>query len=408
MYTIGIYIYWAFVRLAAFAGHRKAKKLLQGHKKIFSILSENLREGVDYVWFHVSSLGEFEQGRPLMERIRSEHPELRIVLTFFSPSGYDSAKNYQNADAVCYIPFDTPCNAKRFLDLLKPKMAFFVKYEFWMNFLIQLRKRNIPTYSVSSIFREKQIFFRPWGFFYRKALRCFTHLFVQNEVSKKLLAGIGISNVTIVGDTRFDRVAKIQEQARQLPLVEAFVEGERKVFVAGSSWSPDEEVYMPFFKTHPAWKLIIASHEIDEERLRDIENKVPGMCVRYSTAAMDEVRAADCLIIDCFGLLSSIYRYGQVAYVGGGFGVGIHNVLEPAVYGIPVFFGPNNRKFQEAAMLKECGGGIEVASADDFLKKMGEINDNAAKMRALGEAAGRCVSENSGVSEKILSALGLM
>lgn len=407
MYTLGIYIYIAFVKLAALFGHRKAKLKLSGHKRIYADLSERLNKSTEYIWFHVSSLGEFEQGRPLMEKIHAEHPEYGIVLTFFSPSGYESAKNYQNADVVCYMPFDTPLQAARFLDTVNPKMAIFVKYEFWMNFLLALKKRSISTYSVSSIFREKQVFFRPWGGFYRKALRCFTHIYVQNSLSVKLLASIGIDNVTVVGDTRFDRVAKIREQARQLPLVEAFVEGDKKVFVAGSSWGPDEDVFLPYFNARSGWKLIIASHEVNEERLKSIEEKVKGVCVRYTQAAMDEVRAADCLIVDCFGLLSSIYRYGDIAYVGGGFGVGIHNILEAAVYGMPVFFGPNNKKFQEAAMLKECGGGIEVVSEGDFADKIGALDAHAEKLKSVGAAAGKCVSENFGASKRVLQSIGL-
>lgn len=405
MYTIGIYIYIALVKLVALFGHKKAQKMIAGRKESYDKLKQGIEPGAEYLWFHVSSLGEFEQGRPLMERIKAEYPQYKIVLTFFSPSGYESAKKYQFADIICYMPFDTVLNARRFVRMLRPKMAFFVKYEFWMNFLVELRRNKIPTYSVSSIFRAEQIFFRPWGFFYRKALRCFDHLYVQTENSKKLLAGIGINCVTVTGDTRFDRVARILEVARSLPLVEAFVEGGRKIFIAGSSWGPDEEVYMPYFRGSKGWKLIVASHEVDETRIKEITERVDGVCVRYTKATMDEARAADCLIVDCFGLLSSIYRYGNVAYVGGGFGVGIHNILEAAVYGIPVFFGPNNAKFQEAAALKECGGGIEIHSAEDFAERMRTFDENPATMRAAGTAAGAYVSDNSGATDKILSSI---
>lgn len=405
MYTLGIYIYIGLVKLAALFGHRKAKKMIEGRKESFIKLKEGIEQGVDYLWFHVSSLGEFEQGRPLMERIKAEYPQYKIVLTFFSPSGYESAKKYQFADIICYMPFDTVLNAKRFVRMLNPKMAFFVKYEFWMNFLFELKRCNVPTYSVSSIFRRGQVFFRPWGFYYRKALRCFDHLYVQNETSRQLLAEIGIDNVSITGDTRFDRVAKILEISRQLPLVEAFVAGSNKIFIAGSSWGPDEEVYLPYFNENKGWKLIIASHEVDETRIKEITSRVNGVCVCYTKATMDEVRAADCLIIDCFGLLSSIYRYGNVAYVGGGFGVGIHNILEAAVYGIPVFFGPNNAKFQEATSLKECGGGIEIRSAEEFASRMRCFDENPKELRAAGAAAGSYVSENSGATDKILSTI---
>lgn len=395
------------VKLAALFGHKKAERLIEGHREIFSLLEKGIKEGKDYVWFHASSLGEFEQGRPLIEKFRATHPEYRVVLTFFSPSGYRSARNYQQADVVCYLPFDTPANVRRFLNIVNPKMVFFVKYEFWLNYLSALKKRNIPTYIVSSIFRKEQVFFRWWGGFYRKALHCFTHLFVQNESSKELLASIGVKNVTVVGDTRFDRVAKIAEQAHLLPLVASFVEDGKKIFIAGSSWGPDEDVYIPYFNRTSGWKLIIASHEVNEERIKQIEEQVRGLCVRYTQATIEEVRSAKCLIIDCFGLLSSIYRYGTVAYVGGGFGVGIHNVLEAAVYGIPVFFGPNNYKFQEAQQLKACGGGIEISSRAEFEEKIAAMDKDSSVIENAGDAAGKYVSQNAGASARIFEVLGL-
>ncbi|MBQ3243527.1 MAG: 3-deoxy-D-manno-octulosonic acid transferase [Bacteroidaceae bacterium] len=407
MYTFGIYIYIAFVRLAALFGHKKAKQMLEGHKEIFDTLKKNIVPDTDYVWFHASSLGEFEQGRPMIEKLRAEHPEYRVVLTFFSPSGYRPARNYQQADIVCYLPFDTKRNVKRFIDLVNPKMVFFIKYEFWMNFLDELSNRKIKTYSVSSIFRKEQTFFKPWGGRYRLALHSFDHLFVQNERSRDLLKDINVTNVSVVGDTRFDRVIKILEQERQLPLVEAFAKGDRKLFVVGSSWGEDEAVYMPYFNRHKEWKLIIASHEVNDERIKKIEELYEGKCVRYTKADMEAVRNADCLIVDCFGLLSSIYRFGDIAYVGGGFGVGIHNVLEAAVYGIPVFFGPNNRKFQEAQALKECGGGLEIASTIAFEEKMDAFAADAALLDKAGKAAGDYVSSNSGATGKIFKELGL-
>lgn len=407
MYTFGIYIYIAFVRLAALFGHKKAKQMLEGHKEIFDTLKKNIVPGTDYVWFHASSLGEFEQGRPMIEKLRADHPEYRVVLTFFSPSGYRPARNYQQADIVCYLPFDTKRNVKRFIDLVSPKMVFFIKYEFWMNFLDELSKRKIKTYSVSSIFRKEQTFFKPWGGRYRLALHSFDHLFVQNERSRDLLKDINVTNVSVVGDTRFDRVIKILEQERQLPLVEAFAQGDRKLFVVGSSWGEDEAVYMPYFNRHKEWKLIIASHEVNDERIKKIEELYEGKCVRYTKADMEAVRNADCLIVDCFGLLSSIYRFGDIAYVGGGFGVGIHNVLEAAVYGIPVFFGPNNRKFQEAQALKECGGGLEIASTIAFEEKMDAFAADEALLDKAGKAAGDYVSSNSGATAKIFKELGL-
>lgn len=408
MYNILIYLYIAGIKLAALFGHRKAKLMIAGHKNVFPLLTERLREGVPYFWFHVSSLGEFEQGRPIIERLRETHPEYRVVLTFFSPSGYEAAKKYQSADVICYLPFDTRRNVARFLDMVRPQKAFFIKYEFWPNFLKGLKRRNIPVYSVSSIFREEQVFFKTFDWGYRKTLRCFKHLFVQNKKSKELLAGIGLDNVTIIGDTRFDRVVKIAADAKQLALVEAFAQG-NKVFVAGSSWGPDEDIFLRYFNEHPnGWKLIIASHEVTEARLAGIQNKFNGKCVRYTQASMDDVKNADCLLIDCFGLLSSIYRYGEVAYVGGGFGVGVHNLLEAAVYSMPVFFGPNNSKFQEAAKLKECGGGIEITDYAGFERMMDAFTSDVAVLKKAGNAAGKYVASNSGATQKLLKALKLL
>lgn len=407
MYSLLIYLYIAGVKLAALFGHRKARLLVEGHKNIFPLLKERLRPGEKYLWFHVSSLGEFEQGRPVMERLRESHPEYRIVLTFFSPSGYESAKKYQSADIICYLPFDTRRNVGRFLDMLKPEKAFFIKYEFWPNFLAGLKKRGVPTYSVSSIFRKEQMFFKTIDFGYRKTLKCFTHLFVQDNASKGLLSSIGLDNVTVIGDTRFDRVMKIAADAKQLALVETFAEGKR-VFVAGSSWTPDEDIFIKYFNAHKGWKLIIASHEVTETRLTEIQSKFSGKCVRYTQANMDEAREADCLLIDCFGLLSSIYRYGKVAYVGGGFGAGVHNLLEAAVYGMPVFFGPNNRKFREAQKLKECGGGLEISSYEDFEAKMDLFDADENLLAQAGAAAGEYVGGNSGATQKLLAALNLL
>ena len=363
MYLLGVAIYSRF--------NEKVRKMWRGEREAFRILREKVDPQAKYVWFHAASLGEFEQGRPLMEQLRREHPEYKILLTFFSPSGYEVRNNYDGADIITYLPLDTITNARRFLRAVRPVMAYFIKYEFWYNYLHILKHRGVPVYSVSSIFRPDQVFFKWYGRQYGKVLNCFTHFFVQNEVSKTLLAKIGITDVTIVGDTRFDRVLQIKEAAKQLPIVEEFVKesgvwsqesvghSKPRVFVAGSSWSPDEEIFIKYFNQHPEWKLIIAPHVIGEDHLRQIEKLLEGRkVVRYTrlsgnSGESGEVVDADVLIIDCFGLLSSIYRYGDVAYVGGGFGVGIHNLLEAAVWSVPVFFGPNNQKFQEAQGLKQ-------------------------------------------------------
>lgn len=405
MYTLGIYIYILLVRLCALFGYKKAQMKLAGHKRIYSTLKEKLQPDAKYLWFHASSLGEFEQGRPFMERLHSEHPDYRVVLTFFSPSGYEAAKNYQNADIVCYMPFDTKYDANLFLQLLQPKMAFFVKNDIWRNFLAALKKRAIPTYSVSSSFNRSQIFFRPYGVYLRGALRNFTQIFVRDNASKEALESINVKNVTVVGDARFDRAVKINSMVRQLPLVETFAEGERRIFVAGGSLPSDEEILMPYFNNANGWKIIIAPYSIDELRLKEIESAFKGRSVRYSQTTLDEVRVADCLIIDCIGLQSSLYRYGNVAYVGGGFENGVGNLLEAAVCAVPVLFGPDNTATTDAAKLKACGGGVEVASADEFGKVMCSLSENPSRMERAGVAAGKFVTENSGVAQKILSML---
>ena len=376
------------------------------------------------MWFHAASLGEFEQGRPLMEQLRQDHPEYKILLTFFSPSGYEVRKNYAGADIICYLPLDTITNARRFLRTIRPVMAFFIKYEFWYNYLHILKHRGVPVYSVSSIFRPGQIFFRWYGRQYSHVLKCFTHFFVQNEISKELLGTIGITNVSIVGDTRFDRVLQIKAAAKQLPIVEAFLSQPKsgaaesgsaeapKVFVAGSSWPPDEDIFIPFFNEHRDWKLIIAPHVIGEEHLKQIESKLAGRKVaRYSSLEDPENPEIpdnlEVLIIDCFGLLSSIYHYADVTYVGGGFGVGIHNTLEAAVWDVPVIFGPNNERFQEAQGLKACGGGYEITGADDFRRIMQRFIDTPQTITEAGRQSGAFVQQMTGATKKVLSAVDL-
>lgn len=403
LYNLAIYLYLCGVAVASlFNG--KVRKMWRGERAAFSVLKEKVEPSANYVWFHAASLGEFEQGRPIIERLRKKHPEYKILLTFFSPSGYDVRKDYECADIVCYLPLDTPLNAIRFLRLIRPSMAFFIKYEFWYNYLHILKHRGVPVYSVSSIFRPEQVFFRWYAREYAKVLRCFTHFYVQNEISKQLLAKIGITDVTITGDTRFDRVLQIKELSKQLPIVESFV-GDKKVFVAGSSWQPDEDIFIPFFNNHDGWKLIIAPHVIGEDHLSQIADKVERKVVRYTQTTPDEAAAADCLIIDCYGLLSSVYRYGHVAYVGGGFGVGIHNVLEAAVWGVPVIFGPNNKHFQEAQGLMANSGGYEIGNADDFGGLMTRFMGDESLLKESGRKAAAFVEGCTGATDKILAAV---
>lgn len=401
MYQIIIYLYLFGVAVCSLF-NKKVRMMWRGERAALGLLREKVEDGAQYVWFHAASLGEFEQGRPLMEQLRRDHPEYKILLTFFSPSGYEVRKNYEGADIICYLPLDTVRNARRFLRAIRPVMAFFIKYEFWYNYLHILSHRNVPVYSVSSIFRPGQIFFRWYGRQYGRVLKCFTHFFVQNETSRQLLHDeLGIDNVTVSGDTRFDRVLQICNAAKQLPLVEAFKK-DYKVFVAGSSWPPDEDIFIRYFNEHRDWRLVIAPHVIDEDHLQQIVSKLDRKVVRYTQATEQEVAEAECLIIDCFGLLSSIYRYGEVAYVGGGFGVGIHNVLEAAVWSVPVIFGPNNERFQEAQALLADGGGFQIDDYASFCQLMDSFDQDAAYREAAGGKAGAYVSQNAGATDTIL------
>ena len=400
LYNIAIYFYLLGVAIASLFSE-KVRKMWRGERAAFGLLRQKVDPEARYVWFHAASLGEFEQGRPIIERLRQEHPEYKVLLTFFSPSGYEVRKNYEGADIICYLPLDTPLNAIRFLRLVRPVMAFFIKYEFWYNYLHILKYRHIPAYSVSSIFRPDQVFFKWYARQYAGVLRCFTHFFVQNGQSRDLLAKIGITNVTISGDTRFDRVLHIKEQSKHLPLVEAFKQG-KPVFVAGSSWAPDEDIFIRFFNGHPEWKLIIAPHVIGEDHLQQILSKLNRKTVRYTLANEETAAEADCMIIDCFGLLSSIYHYGEVAYVGGGFGVGIHNVLEAAVWNVPVFFGPNNKRFQEAQELLASGGGMEVIDYDSFALQMQRFMTDSQWLKECGSKSGEYVKRKAGATEIVL------
>jgi len=414
MYNIVIYLYLTGVAIVSLF-NQKVRKMWRGEREAFSVLKQKVDPNAKYVWVHAASLGEFEQGRPIMERIRRDHPEYKILLTFFSPSGYEVRKNYEGADIVCYLPLDTITNARRFLRLIRPCMAFFIKYEFWYNYLHILRHRGVPTYSVSSIFRPGQIFFRWYGRQYGRVLKCFTKFFVQNEVSRELLATIGIHRVEITGDTRFDRVLQIKDAAKQLPLVESFVSpvaseaaAQRKCFIVGSSWEPDEDIYIPYFSDKD-WKLIIATHVVSPERVGLLKKRLVEQgkkVVLYSEADKPEVKGtlseADVMIIDCYGLLSSIYRYADVAYVGGGFGVGIHNLPEAAVWGVPVFFGPNNARFQEAQDLKQNGGGLEITNSHDFEQLMNDLVAHPDAIKERGRQAGSYVMNRSGATDKIL------
>lgn len=407
MYSLAIYIYMFCVNVAALFGNRKAKQMMRGHRDTWRILREKVSPEDKPIWFHAASLGEFEQGRPLMERLRREHPEKKILLTFFSPSGYEVRKDYSGADVICYLPFDTLLNARKFLRLAHPSKAFFIKYEFWANYLFLLHFKGIPVFSVSSIFRPSQIFFRWYNFGYSYVLRQVSHFFVQNTESQRLLQQKGIFNVTVAGDTRFDRVVEISQQAKKLPVCEAFVGESKKVFVVGSSWEADEDVYLPYFPGKD-WKIIIASHVVSPVRIERLQARLKDMglvSVLYSEAEksdrLDDLRNADVLIIDCYGLLSSIYQFATIAYVGGGFGVGIHNVPEAAVYGVPVIIGPNNERFREAQYLLGVGSCREVSSAEAFRNVMDLFVSDPAQLRRAGKRAYDYIHSNAGAADLI-------
>ncbi len=412
LYSIGIFFYGIGVRIAAI-GSSKARLWLSGRKNLCAGLRDAMSKDIKpVIWFHCASLGEFEQGRPLIERIKTLHPQYRIVLTFFSPSGYEVRKNYQGADMVAYMPLDTRANAQCFLDIVKPELVVFVKYEFWLNHLAEIRKRNIPHYLVSAIFRDDQIFFKGHGSIFREALKGYTHIFTQDKKSLELLQSIDVKNISVAGDTRFDRVAEIASGAKDIPAAASFTVAD-KMLVAGSTWQADEDLLIPALKKHfeNGWRLIIAPHEISESRLSSIEGALKAIgvsdtkMIRFSKGAINLPTDLKVLIIDNIGMLSSLYRYGTVAYIGGGFGKSIHNTLEPAVYGIPVVFGPMYDKFNEALGLIECKGGFGVHSAKELEIVIDNLLSDENHRVVAGRNAGNFVKENLGATEKILSTI---
>lgn len=409
-YNIGVHLYRAAIACAALR-KGKAQLLHRGQLRSLKLLQRAIpadrapRE--KWVWIHAASLGEFEQGRPLIERIRAERPDCKVLLTFFSPSGYEVRKNYPGADVVAYLPMDTPGNVRRFLDIVRPDIAIFVKYEFWGNYLRALKRRDIPTYIISAIFRPGQIFFKPWGAEFRRMLKCFTHLYVQDEASRQLLEGIGVTNVTVAGDTRFDRVADITHKARRVPFIEEMIKETPNVLVAGSTCPPDEAMLAKWLQEHRDVKAIIAPHEFSPDRLAALCNQFgPKDTHLLSQAPNIDPRDTRVLIVDCFGLLSSLYRYGTWAYVGGGFGTGIHNINEAAAYGIPVIYGPNNKKFKEASDMAECGGGFPLKTPEEFAAIAETLTspDPTARTRA-AQAAGEYIKRSVGATDVIFTTL---
>lgn len=398
-----MHFYFLMVRIAALFGHKKAEMLVKGQKQTLQLLrAENAPSLKGCVWFHVASVGEFEQARPVIERLKEAQPNQKILLTFFSPSGYEMRKGYDKVDGVYYLPFATRRNAKAFLDAVEPRMAVFVKYEFWPAYLRALQKRKTETWLISAIFRKNQLFFRPWGCGYRRVLTRFSRLFVQDEASKALLSEYKITNVEVAGDTRFDRVSEVKNKVVSLSAVEQFVGESKKVIVAGSTWLRDEQLLARYIEEHEDTRLILVPHEIDEEHLHQIFMLMKGRCVRYSQATPVNVFYTRVLVVDAMGVLSSMYRYGQVAYIGGGFGAGIHNTLEAAVYGMPVVFGPRYQYFREACGLIQNGAALSVKKYDQLKEAFNTAFINQEEM---GRKAAEYVESERGATDHIFREL---
>ena len=400
LYNLGIVIYTILIRLVS-PFYPKARQWSEGRRGMIERMSVDMADAENVVWIHVSSLGDFEQGRPLVDYVKANYPDYKILLTFFSPAGYEVRKNYPNADYVYYIPADTRREVCRFLDVVRPKVVVFVKYEFWLNMLIELRNRNIRTFIVSSIFRKNSIFFNPFGGIWRKALHSFETLFVQDEASKRLLAEIGVTNVVVAGDTRFDRVIAIAESAERVDVVEQFKGGSR-LFVAGSTWGRDEEILLPLINGNPDIKFVVAPHEMDEGRIERLLREVKGGAVRYTQLEQSNFADKQVLILDTIGLLSRVYGSADWAYVGGGFGAGIHNTLEAVVYGLPVAFGPKYRKFKEACDLISLGVGKSVADSAELKMWFDTLRDDSDKLAKIADLAKEYTLKQRGVTERLV------
>ena len=394
LYNIAMHCYRIGVGLVS-PWNKKAKLWCEGRRNLFERLRQSLDPTAQIIWVHVASLGEFEQGRPIIEQIKADHPEYKILLTFYSPSGYEIRKNYQGADYIFYLPLDTPLNARRFLDIVNPKVAVFVKYEYWINMLSQLRARAIRTFIVSAIFRKDSIFFRSYGSMWRRALDTFETIFVQDEASKQLLSTIGKENVVVAGDTRFDRVAQIAAAAKKIDSIEQF-KGQSRLFVAGSTWGPDEDLLVALANDNPTIKFIIAPHEMSEERMSKIESSAKGGAVRYT--AYDGTADCQILILNTMGMLSSVYGYADFSYIGGGFGVGIHNTLEAATFGLPIAFGPNYHKFKEARDMIALGAATSITDYQQLSAWFAPLRDNSDHLSAVSSISKEYTAKNQGAT----------
>jgi len=400
LYYIIIQGFNLLARIASIFNH-KARLFVNGRKKIFKEL-RNFSDGHKVAWFHCASLGEFEQGRALIEKLKKEYPNYRILLTFFSPSGYEIRKNYKFADYVTYLPLDTPRNARKFINLVKPDKAFFIKYEFWYFYLRELRKSRVDTYLVAGIFRKDQYFFRWYGKAFRKMIDWFDYIFVQDKPSYDLLQSYGYDNVALSGDTRLDRVIDLVNDAKEMPLIKRFKQNQL-LFIAGSTWPKDDELLIKFYKEHQKlFKMIIAPHEVQPSNIaRLMDNLKEFNVMKYSDATETNILGADILIIDSIGLLSALYRYGEFAYIGGGFGRGIHNLPEAATWGVPVVFGPNYQKFKEAHELINMGGGFTINDYESLKSILNQLLHDSKFLKEAGYKAKSYIEKNSGATELI-------
>ena len=404
LYNFGLTLYVWLIRLVA-PRHPKARLWIDGRKDLYKRMAETIDPTDRIVWVHVASLGEFEQGRPIIERIRKTHPEYKILLTFFSPSGYEVRKNYQGVDYIFYLPIDTPRNARRFLDAAHPEIAIFVKYEFWLNLLRDLRRRKVRTYIVSAIFRRNSIFFRPYGGMWRQALESFDVMFVQNEESKKLLAGLGFDNVIVAGDTRFDRVAEIAAAAKHIDIIDRF-KGDKRLFVAGSTWNPEEEALVRLVNDKPHVKFNVAPPAMDESRMARLAAEAKGGTLRYTQCTPHTAYGSkQLLILDTVGILASVYGYATWSYIGGGFGVGIHNPLEAATFGLPVAFGPNYAKFKEARDLVTLGAARPVKNYDELRTWFIPLRDNEDFLQKTSRIAKDYTTRHQGATNIIVKTI---
>ncbi|MBC7758203.1 MAG: 3-deoxy-D-manno-octulosonic acid transferase [Phormidesmis sp. FL-bin-119] len=397
LYDLGIRLY-RFLILLGSLKNKKAAAWIEGRRNLFPYISGQIEPNKTHVWFHFASLGEFEQGRPVLEEMKSKYAEISLVITFFSPSGYEIRKDYQFADHVFYLPLDTRENAREFIKLVQPTIAVFTKYEYWYHYFDELQKNKIPLFIVSGIFRKDQPFFRWYGGLHRKMLHMVSHFFVQNRVSKTMLNSLGLNNVSVTGDTRFDRVVKNMTQVPRIPVIEEFC-ADHKVFIAGSTWPEDEALIASIVGIYPDWKFIIAPHEIDQGHILEIEKLFPA-CARFSEIKKRNIES-QVLIIDNIGMLSSLYQYGDIGYIGGGFGVGIHNTQEASAFSLPVIFGPNYRKFQEATDLIEKGASFSIKDSEELKQRMSHLQNQEIR-GTLGQIAKEYILANAGATRIIL------